>query len=206
MQTQELPALPPGIQITVLQGPAILAAVADVAALRIAVFRDWPYLYDGTEAYERRYLLTYAQAAGAAVIVVREGDRAVGASTCLPLAQASEDVRAPFRSAGEDIEDYHYFGESVLLAKHRGQGLGLYFFALREALARDLGRARYCTFCAVERPTTSALRPAGAVPLDGFWQRRGYRPSSDLVCTMRWKDIDQADETDKQLRFWIKPL
>lgn len=206
MDMQALPALPEGLRITVLHGQAILPAVADVAALRIAVFRDWPYLYDGTEAYERSYLQTYAQAPGAAVIVVHDGDRVVGASTCLPLAQASEAVRAPFRNAAEELEDYHYFGESVLLTAYRGQGLGLHFFALREAVARDLGRARFCTFCAVERSANHALRPKNAKPLDGFWQRRGYQQSPDLICAMRWKDIDQAEESEKRLRFWIKRL
>ena len=40
---------------------ALEAALGDVAALRIAVFRDWPYLYDGDADYEARYLDTYAQ-------------------------------------------------------------------------------------------------------------------------------------------------
>jgi len=32
-----------------------------VAELRIAVFRDWPYLYAGDREYEKNYLATYAQ-------------------------------------------------------------------------------------------------------------------------------------------------
>jgi len=53
---------PAGFVITTrtLTGDGLTAALADLARLRIAVFRDWPYLYDGDEAYEREYLRAYA--------------------------------------------------------------------------------------------------------------------------------------------------
>lgn len=51
---------PAEIEVRSLTGPALEAALDDVARLRIAVFRDWPYLYDGTLEYERAYLATCA--------------------------------------------------------------------------------------------------------------------------------------------------
>ena len=36
------------VRIETLTGAALTEALDDVARLRIAVFRDWPYLYDGT--------------------------------------------------------------------------------------------------------------------------------------------------------------
>ena len=44
------------IEVLALTGDALEAALDDVARLRIAVFRAWPYLYDGHLDYERRYL------------------------------------------------------------------------------------------------------------------------------------------------------
>ena len=35
------------ITLETLSGAALLPCLDDVARLRIAVFRDWPYLYDG---------------------------------------------------------------------------------------------------------------------------------------------------------------
>ena len=49
------------ITLECLSGAALLPHLDAVAALRIAVFRDWPYLYDGDAAYEREYLDAYAQ-------------------------------------------------------------------------------------------------------------------------------------------------
>ena len=44
------------IRVERLQGEALRGALADVARLRIEVFRTWPYLYDGDMAYEEDYL------------------------------------------------------------------------------------------------------------------------------------------------------
>ncbi|MFT9091649.1 MAG: GNAT family N-acetyltransferase, partial [Gluconacetobacter sp.] len=62
-----------------------LAEIADdLARLRITVFREWPYLYDGADPlYERQYLEVYLRSPQAAAIVARDGGgRIVGASTC----------------------------------------------------------------------------------------------------------------------------
>ena len=49
-----------------LTGGELSAALDDLAALRIAVFADWPYLYDGDAAYEADYLREFAAAPDAA--------------------------------------------------------------------------------------------------------------------------------------------
>ena len=48
------------IEIQALAGPDVARHLDAVAALRIAVFRDWPYLYEGDLDYEATYLAAYA--------------------------------------------------------------------------------------------------------------------------------------------------
>jgi len=193
------------VEIEMLAGAALQAVVPELARLRIAVFRDWPYLYDGSEAYERDYLQTYVQAPGAAVAIARDGAQVVGASTCLPLTQAQPEVRAAFDAAAIDIARWLYFGESVLLAAWRGQGIGVRFFDLREAHARTLGLLQ-CCFCAVQRPDDHPRRPPGEQGLAAFWTHRGYSRRPELVCRMSWRDIGEATETEKPLIFWSRAL
>lgn len=192
--------------VTVAVGEAVLPHVPALARLRRIVFRDWPYLYDGDEAYEAKYIATYAACPRAALVVAWDGAEAVGLSTCLPLQDETENVVAPFRAAGLNPADWFYFGESVLLPAYRGQGVGVAFFEQREAHARSFGTYRHAAFCAVQRPADHPMRPPSAVPLDGFWHHRGFTRHPGLACTMRWRDLGQAEETDHPMQFWTKDL
>ncbi|MDE2334249.1 MAG: GNAT family N-acetyltransferase [Rhodospirillales bacterium] len=170
------------------------------------MFRAWPYLYDGSEAAEARHLEHFAASAHAALVVARQGGEIVGCSTCQPLEEQSDNLLEPFRAAGIEPHRVFYFGESVLLPAYRGQGAGVAFFTAREAHARAVSRCDLAAFCSVIRPEQHRLRPPGDVPLDGFWSRRGYARRPDLVCNMRWKQIDGDEEVENRLVFWTKSL
>ncbi|WP_444464463.1 GNAT family N-acetyltransferase [Rhodobacter capsulatus] len=193
------------MQTRVLTGPALDAALDDVAALRIAVFRDWPYLYEGSLDYERRYLDSYRSSPGAVVVGAFDGPRLVGAATGTPLEDHAEDFAAPFAPTGLPLDSVFYCAESVLLPAYRGQGLGHAFFDLREAHARALGR-RFSAFCAVIRPEDHPLKPKTYRPLDAFWRNRGYAPMPGVIAHFRWTDVGQTGETEKPLQFWGRPL
>ena len=187
-----------------LTGPALETALEDVARLRIAVFRDWPYLYDGDLDYERDYLRAY-QSPGAVVVVAEDGGRIVGASTGAPMRDHAGDFAAAFRDRPESLDDIFYCAESVLLPDYRGHGLGHAFFDAREAHARALGH-RYSAFCSVMRPADHPERPADYRPLDGFWRKRGYQPLPGVVAHFSWKDRGQSAPTGKPLQFWMRQL
>ena len=80
------------IDTRVLTGADLDAALDDVAALRIAVFRDWPYLYDGDLDYERGYLETYRNSEGAVLVGAFDGPRLVGAATGTPMRDHADIV------------------------------------------------------------------------------------------------------------------
>ena len=193
------------VTVEPLTGPDFEAALDDLARLRIHVFRDFPYLYDGTRDYEAKYLDRFARAKDGLIVAARDGDRIVGCATGSALSAHHAEFAAPFRAVGYELEDIFYCGESVLLVKYRGRGIGHAFFDRREAHARARGYKRVA-FCAVVRPADHPLKPADYRPLDGFWQRRGYRRVEGLVTQFAWKDIDQDGETDKPMQFWMRDL
>jgi GNAT superfamily N-acetyltransferase len=200
------PPAPP-LRLETLTGRDRLAPLLPVLArLRIAVFRDWPYLYDGSEAYEGEYLTAYAASPGAAIVVAFDGEEAVGAATCQPMAEAAAEVRAGFTrgGGGPDPARVCYFGESVLLPRYRGRGAGVGFFAAREAHARAALGLSAAAFCAVVRNDNDPRRPRDHVPLDAFWARRGFVPRPDLSCVMRWREPGDDRETPHSLGFWVK--
>src|SRR5690606_13001995 len=135
-----------------LSGEAVRPHLRDLGGLRIAVFREYPYLYDGDPDYEERYLETYANSPRSLVVLLRAGGRLVGATTCLPMADESPEFQAPFLAAGFDLDEVFYFGESIVLPECRGRGAGHEFFRRREAHSQRIGPFRYTAFCAVDRP------------------------------------------------------
>ena len=186
-----------------LKGAALDAALGDLAALRVEVFRAFPYLYNGDRAYEAEYLRSYRDNPRAVLVAALDRQRVVGAATAMPLADHADasQLTGPLPPQSEIF----YCAESVLLPEYRGHGLGHDFFDLREAEARHQG-FRYSLFCGVIRPDDHPDKPADYRSLDAFWTKRGYAPAAGVTATFHWTDIGQTEHTPHQLQAWIKTL
>ncbi len=188
-----------------LTGEEVRRHLDDVAALRIAVFRDWPYLYAGDMDYERDYLAAYAASPRSVFVLAFDDDRVVGASTGLPLADDAPAFRAPFLAQGPDPDRVFYFGESVLLPGYRGRGVGRAFFDEREAHARRLGGFDWTAFAAVDRDPHDPRRPAGYRGHEALWTGRGYVRRPELSMRLDWAEAGVGERTHA-LTFWLRPL
>lgn len=191
------------VVVRALTGADLHAALDDLAALRIAVFAAYPYLYDGDPAYEAEYLAEYAAAPDAVLVAAFDGARIVGAATAAPMMHQKAGFRAPFVARGLDVARLFYFGESVLLPEYRGSGIGHAFFDQREAQARACGANAAC-FAAVVRADDHPARPEGYTPLDAFWTRRGYAVVPGLTTTLAWKEHGDEAERDNLMQYWLK--
>ncbi|RYD24412.1 MAG: GNAT family N-acetyltransferase [Verrucomicrobiaceae bacterium] len=197
--------MPENLQVHELRGSDVTPWLEALGGLRIRVFRDYPYLYDGTLEYELDYLNVYQQTPDSLLVLVTdEAGNAVGATTCLPLEAEGPEFKGPFQKAGINVADVMYFGESILLPEWRGLGIGKLFFDRRESHARKLGK-KLTAFCAVDRPADHPLRPDDYRPLDTFWESRGYVKQPDLQATFIWKETAEEHESPKTLTFWTHP-
>ena len=192
------------ITVKTLRGRDMLPFLPELARLRITVFREYPYLYDGDLAYEQHYLQTYAASANSLIVLALDNGAVIGAASGIYMPEADEAVKKEFLAAGYELAEWFYHGESVLLAPYRGQGLGVRFFAERERFARDLN-CKAAAFCGVVRPAEHPQKPPGYQSLHDFWRHRGYTPL-DLVCHFSWKEVGAACETAHPLSFWHKEL
>jgi GNAT superfamily N-acetyltransferase len=193
------------LEVFTVTGPGVAPHIADLARLRIEVFRDYPYLYDGDLDYEARYLQTYSASPESLFVLVRDAGRIVGASTAVPMAHEEAAFQRPFAARGLDPAGVFYYGESVLSPGYRGRGLGGRFFDERERHARAAGFTR-AVFCAVERAPDDPRRPPGYRPLDDFWRGRGFRKLPDLTTTYAWKELGEEAPSPKVMTFWLKEL
>lgn len=194
----------PELAFIPLRGAELEPFRAELGDLRISVFREFPYLYDGDADYERSYLRVYANSPRSLVVLVRHQSRLVGATTCIPMSDETPEFQQPFLDAGRQVDHILYFGESIVLPEFRGTGIGHRFFQLREQHAHDLGNITLMAFCAIDRPPDHPRRPHGYRTLHAFWNRMGFQRQDTLQCQLSWKEIDEAEATQKTLTFWTK--
>ncbi len=187
-------------------GAEISTVFDDLAQLRITVFRAFPYLYEGTLDYEKEYLKVYSSSENAFLFAVYDGNKMVGATTCIPLTDETPEVQEPFRNAQINIESVFYFGESILLPEYRGMGLGHRFFDEREAHARSFENCKITCFCSVVRADNHPQKPKNYQPLDEFWLKRAYKKEFSLKSEFEWLDIGETQPTSKEMIYWTKKV
>ncbi len=193
------------INITSFVGPTEQEYKNALAKLRIEVFRDYPYLYQGSIAYEEKYLDTFSQSEESIIVVAFDGSEVIGVSTGIPLKCEPDEVKQPWLDGAGDISNIFYFSESVLKKNYRGQGIGVKFFEAREQWAKQLNY-EIATFCGVVRADNHPDKPADYIALDNFWTKRGYQKKEGFVCKMSWQEIHETTESEKELQFWYKQL
>jgi GNAT superfamily N-acetyltransferase len=186
------------------KGGEIESVFDDLGWLRIAVFRDYPYLYEGSLEHEKEYLQTYSHSERSFLFAVYDEQRMVGATTCIPLSDETADVREPFEKAGMNINSIFYFGESILLPAYRGTGLGHRFFDEREKHAMSFPDYDITCFCSVERGDNHPAKPENYRSNDEFWTKRGYHKEPSLQSTFQWPDLGETTLSEKPMVYWLK--
>lgn len=197
--------MPPPHTVGLFRGSQIAPWLDDVARLRLAVFKAWPYLYDGDAAYERDYLAAYADSQDSLFVLAFVDGQVVGASTALPLSDETPAFRKPFLDQRIAVESVFYFGESVLLPEYRGRGIGHAFFDQREAHARALEGFQWTAFCAVDRDDDDPRRPVDHRTNDAFWHKRGYQRRPGMTMHLPWEEVGVGDVIHP-LTFWLRSL
>lgn len=192
-------------RLSLYSGPAVLPYLPEIARLRITIFKEFPYLYKGSEDIETKYLQAYAEAPDACVFVVRDGETIIGAVTGVPLSREPAAFTAPFAAGPYPLDTIYYLGELLFLPDYRGQGLGSWLLKELADHARSLGRYHHLAGATIVRPEDHPLRPSDYHPIDGLLIRAGLIKHPELHVTLPWPDLD-GTITDNVMEFWMKEL
>lgn len=99
------------LTIRVLSGSQAKQYCKDMTQIRLLVYKEFPYLYQGTFECEAEYLETYFKSPNATVLLVFDHDKVVGFSSSIPLAEEVDDLKEPFIKKGLDLKNYLYINE-----------------------------------------------------------------------------------------------
>ena len=186
-----------------LRGEEARPYFSSMAKLRIEIFRYYPYLYEGTESDESLYLETYFKAKDSFILLVKYENNFVGMTSCIRASEEETNFQIPFNNIGLDPNQILYLGESVLLEKFRGLGIGKMYFQEREKFGLSIGIQQFA-FCSVLLPENHHLRPKDYQDLSNFWKLRGYFPREDLITRYDWTDKGNTHKTTKLMQYWMK--
>lgn len=192
--------------LKILHGKEIEPYLETIATLRIEIFREFPYLYDGSMDYEKKYLKTNIRSPESIAVLVFDEDQMVGASTGLPMDDETAEFKSSFLRHGYHPDRIFYCGESILKKNYRGRGIYSTFMSEREKHATGIGRFETICFCGVERPVNHPLRPDDYHPLDPIWTKFGYQKHPELNTHYHWKDVNEMSESPKKMVFWLKSI
>ncbi|APJ05026.1 hypothetical protein AXG55_00545 [Silvanigrella aquatica] len=197
------------IMIKPLYKEDIKSHIDEMAKLRIEVFKEYPYFYDGSLSYEKEYLSNYLKSPNATVIAAFKENEMIGAATAILLSDSYEEAKAPFLKRGYNLNNIMYFGDSVIIPQFRGLGTGHRFFMHRELFALSFKNVNLITFFHVDRnknPKYLNQKPTNYFDIESLWLSHRYAPAEGIVTTFSWKEFDEATESQKAMQFWTKKL
>lgn len=188
-----------------LTGAAIADVLEDLATLRLDIFREYPYLYEGRREDELNYLGTYAKTPDACVILAYDGMTVIGAVTGMPLVHEDAQLLDAFAGTTIPLEEIYYVGELLFRSAFRNCGLGQKLLARLESHIHSLGHYRTLTCATVELPADHPLRPHDYIPITRFLARTGFVRLPGVTTHFTWLETDGV-KRDHPMQFWSKDL
>lgn len=189
------------MKITVLRGSEILPYLDQVAKLRIDIFREWPYLYEGDLKTEKNYLKVYADAKDSILVVAEEGNQVIGIAIGVPLNESIELVQDVFREKQVSMENRYYFADAILLKEYRGQNIGLTMIQKFEQAVGELKRYGEIYGFEIVRDENDPRKPEGYRSLDPLWEKLGYGVIPGWEAHVEWLDVGDLEKTSHLMRF-----
>ena len=197
-----------------IHSDASLAAEINVLAeFRLHYFREFPYLYVGTEQGEREHLAEYIANPTARLLIARDRDadnKVVGVAIGTMLSTETDILR----QIGERLqshkivpERFYYFGEMIFDPEYRHHGIGRRMLEMLKNAGQKQGADRYC-FLAVAREPGDVRRPADHIDSELIFRKFGFA-KTDVYVTFEWPTIQadgRVEKTPNQLDLWIDTL
>ena len=199
-----------GITVEIYIGQDSTDYIDTISKLRVDVFKEYPYLYEGELCYEKNYMLGYTTDKQAMIAIARVDGKLAGVSTGIPLISNSEivvDAKKVFLQEKIEIGDYYYYGEVIVLPEYRGRGLTTKLYAAQNELIKSWGFKHVCILTVV-REIDHPLKPVDYKSPEKMWEHLGFFRNK-LITDYHWPTI-QADKSVKDIKntleFWTKQL
>jgi GNAT superfamily N-acetyltransferase len=181
-----------------------LAYIPELAKLRIEIFKEYPYLYDGDFEYEQKYLSKFVHAPESLIALVFDTDKIVGAFSGLPMRYEEGNLQSVWE---EELDSLYYFSELLLLPGYRKFGIGSQLMSQAEKWVEQLDTEyTKLVLATVIRAENHPSKPIDYQSLNTLWEKFDYTLLKGKTCTIAWKELGEIIESEKPMQFWSKEL
>ncbi len=196
------------LSIKVFKGDEISPYVKGITDIAIEVYKEYPYLYDGTEEEYLPFIDYYSHSSFGIASLLFDGDRPVGVAIGMPLNEMRDRFKDPLLAArpDENLEKIYYLGEFLLINEYRGKGYGKKLYKQLENLVKENGEYSKLCFCKIVEWDYHPLMPNGYLPMDGFWIKQGFEICDDITVSVYWDDVGTNENSIHHLVYWMKNL
>lgn len=180
----------------VVKGKAIEKYAKYIASLRILMFKEFPYLYDGSLEQEEKYLSAYTDSPDSIVILAKQDDCIVGLLTGMPVTKICEfiaDFKKILDENNRTTASAYYYGEALILPAYRGQGVLTKMFQELDSVIKKMSYNHAYGITSI-REKNDSRRPANYRDTDPLWVRLGLT-KTDMIIEGEWPTISKTGET-----------
>ena len=198
------------VTVKLLKGKEARQYFNDLASFRLEYFREYPYLYEGSLEYEKKYLESYFNNENSILLVALDNNKIIALSTAIPLLSEYnilEGVKETFSNMCLKLEDFYYFGEIIVLPEYRKKGIASLLYNKQEEYAKTLGYRGVCLLV-VLREQDHVLKPIDYEDSDQIWIHLGYRKTS-AYSYFEWPTIQPcggSQNMSNKMVWWTKML
>ena len=185
------------------RGKSITPFLKDITDLCVTIYKEYPYLYEGTQEEYFPFIEHYAHSEHGIACLLFDNERLVGVAIGMPLNEMRDKYQAPFTNARpqENFREIFYLGEFLLVKDYRGRGLGKKIYLEFE---RSVTNMKKICFCKIDETDRKILETENYRPLDGFWEKFGFHKCEDVSVTVNWQNVGELEESPHQLVYWLK--
>lgn len=198
------------IDIQIYHGENLPNELGILGEFRLRFFKDFPYLYVGTEEEEQKHLSEYAALPSVRLLIARDKDdheKVAGVAIGTMLSDETEilhQIGKPLQNLRIEPHRCFYFGEMILPHEFRNKGIGKEMLNVLKGAGREQGADRF-GFLAVARAADDVRRPAGLVDSEQVFHKFGF-VKTDVFVEYKWATIQTNNSivpTLNRLYFWM---
>ena len=197
------------INIEHYSGKSVAAKIGILADFRLRYFREFPYLYAGTEEGEHKHIAGYSANPTTRLILARESNTnniiGIAVGTMLETEpEILQQIGEPLWSCDIIPEQCYYFGEMIAIPEYRHRGIGKQMLEALKNAGKEQGASRFC-FLAVAREPNDPRRPAGPIDSDLIFRKFGFEKTA-LFVTFEWATIQMdgsVQTSPNRLDLWV---